>query len=55
MASYIARTASASVTLDLGPDPFAHDRHDFAGLGVTLQGRLGEDQVAVEADLEAAT
>src|SRR5581483_147437 len=54
IASYMVRTTSASVTLDLGADALTHDGDDFAGLSVALQRSLGEDQLVVEGDLEAA-
>jgi uncharacterized protein (TIGR03086 family) len=49
----VAHGAALSAALDLGAEAVAHEARDLARLGVTPERRLGEEQVAVERDLEA--
>jgi hypothetical protein len=41
-----------SAARDLRSDALTHEADDLAGVGVAADGRLGEDQLAVEGDLE---
>src|SRR5207248_3394830 len=45
---------SPLIPLDRWAQSLAHQGGDLAGLGVAAEGRLGEDQLAVEDHLEAA-